>query len=102
MKSNSSTNSISDSHEKVNSDTKFSYKAPVESKVYQRTAEWEKLKVYEKRDAEKIINTIISDVLPLSDSESAALTLESRKQAEKLLLAKLNSALTDKEMKVLV
>ena len=33
-------NSITDSTEKVNSETKFSYKASAESKVYKQIAEW--------------------------------------------------------------
>ena len=37
-----SNNSITDSSEKVNSETKFSYKAPAESKVYKQIAEWER------------------------------------------------------------
>ena len=37
-----SNNNITDSAEKVNSETKFSYKAPAESKVYKQIAEWER------------------------------------------------------------
>ncbi len=80
-------------------DTRFSYKAPAESKVYKRIAEWEKLKVYEKADAEKMLYTILSDVMSISEDQAAVMTMESRKEAEKLLWAELNKALTEKEMK---
>ena len=95
----STNNSITDSTEKVNSETKFSYKTPAESKVYKRIAEWEKLKVYEKADAEKMLYTILSDVMTLSEDQEAVMTLEGRKDAENLLWAELNNALTEKEMR---
>ncbi|MBQ8414414.1 MAG: hypothetical protein IJX58_04125 [Clostridia bacterium] len=40
----------------VVSETRYSYKTPAESKVYKRIAEWEKLKVYEKADAETVLS----------------------------------------------
>lgn len=94
-----SNNSITDSTEKVNSETKFSYKAPADSAVYKRIAKWEKLKVYERADAEKMLYTLMIDVMPISAEESVILTLENRKDAEKMLWSELNKALTDKEMK---
>ena len=94
-----SNNSITNSAEKVNSETKFSYKAPADSAVYKRIAKWEKLKVYEKADAEKMLYTIMTDVMSMSNEESAVLTMENRKDAEKLLWSELNKALNDKEMK---
>lgn len=57
IKNVSSTNNITDSTEKVNSETKFSYKSPAESEVYKRIAEWKKLKVYEKTDAGKLLRS---------------------------------------------
>ena len=83
----------------VNSETKFSYKAPAESKVYKQIAEWEKLKVYEKADAEKMLYTILSDVMTFSEDQAAVMTLEDRKDAEQLLWAELNKAQSEKEMK---
>lgn len=100
MKSISSNNSITDSVEKVNSETKFSYKAPAESGVYKQIAEWEKLKVYEKSDAEKMLYTILHDVTEISEDESLSISMTSRKDAEKMLWSELNKALTEKEMKV--
>ena len=84
-----SNSSIPDSTEKVNSETKFSYKAPAESTVYKRIAEWEKLKVYEKADAEKMLYTILSDVMTFSEDQAAVMTMESRKNAERMLWAEL-------------
>ena len=64
----SSNISILDSSEKVNSEVKYSRKTVPESisegNIHKRVAEWEKLKVYEKRDAEKMINGILTSVLP--------------------------------------
>ena len=97
MKSISSNNSITDSTEKVNTETKFSYKAPAESKVYKQIAEWEKLKVYEKADAEKMLYTILSDVMTFSEDQAAVMTLEDRKDAEQLLWAELNKAQSEKK-----
>lgn len=74
----------------VNSETKFSYKAPAESKVYKQIAEWEKLKVYEKADAEKMLYMILSDVMTFSEDQAAVMTLEGRKDAEQLLWAEPN------------
>lgn len=92
-----SNNSITDSKEKVNSETKFSYKAPAESKVYKRIAEWEKLKVYEKADAEKMLYTILSDVMTFSEDQAAVMTLDGKKKAEQLLWAELNKAQSKKK-----
>ncbi len=78
---------------------RFSYKVPAESKVYKRIAEWEKLKVYEKADAEKMLYTILSDVMTFSEDQAAVMTLEGRKDAEQLLWAELNKAQSEKEMK---
>lgn len=50
------------------------------------------MKVYRKRDAERMVNNIITSVLPLDESDTAVLDGASRKKAETLLLGKLNSA----------
>lgn len=84
---------------KVSEETRYSYKAPAESKVYKQIAEWEKLKVYEKADAEKMLYTILSDVMTFSEDQTAVMTLEGRKKAEQLLWAELNKAQSEKEMK---
>lgn len=47
-----------------------------------------------------MLYTILSDVMTLSEDQAAVMTLEGRKDAEKLLWAELNKALTEKEMKV--
>ena len=52
---------------------KYSYKRPAEGKVHKQIAEWEKLRVYEKIDAEKILYTVLSDVMALSESEKKLL-----------------------------
>ena len=52
---------------------RFSYKRPAEGKVHKQIAEWEKLRVYEKVDAEKILYTVLSDVMALSESEKKLL-----------------------------
>lgn len=98
--SDSANNSITDSKEKVNSETKFSYKAPAESKVYKQIAEWEKLKVYEKADAEKMLYTILSDVMTVSEDQAAVMTMEDRKDAEQLLWAELNKAQSEMEKRM--
>ena len=51
----------------------YSYKRPAEGKVHKQIAEWEKLRVYEKVDAEKILYTVLSDVMALSESEKKLL-----------------------------
>lgn len=84
---------------KYDNDIRYSYKAPAESKVYKQIAEWEKLKVYEKADAEKMLYTILSDVMTFSEDQAAVMTLEGRKDAEQLLWAELNKAQSEKEMK---
>lgn len=75
---------------KYDNDIRYSYKAPAESKVYKQIAKWEKLKVYEKADAEKMLYTILSDVMTLSEDQAAVMTLEGRKDAEQLLWAEPN------------
>ena len=92
-----SDNSIHDSVENVKRESKFSYKRPAEGKVHKQIAEWEKLRVYEKVDAEKILYTVLSDVMTLSESETAVMTIEDRKAAENLMWEELNKALTPKE-----
>ncbi|MBR3879052.1 MAG: hypothetical protein IKJ24_02905 [Clostridia bacterium] len=46
--------------------------------------------VYEKADAEKMLYTILSDVMTLSEDQAAVMTLEGRKDAEQLLWAEPN------------
>lgn len=81
----------------VVSETRYSYKAPAESKVYKQIAEWEKLKVYEKADAEKMLYTILSDVMTFSEDQAAVMTLDGKKKAEQLLWAELNKAQSEKK-----
>ncbi len=57
------------------------------------------MKVYEKSDAEKMINNIITSVLPLDENDVAVLDGASRKKAETLLWDKLNSSQGEDHMR---
>ena len=107
-----SNNSIPDSPEKVNtSDEKIQFsrevsdvnpanarkKNPSIADIEHRKAEFEKLRVYEKADAEIIINNILSSVLPADDNVFSQLENKNRKQAENILYDTLNRASTDAE-----
>ena len=52
--------------------------------------------VYEKADAEKMLYTILSDVMTFSEDQAAVMTLEDRKDAEQLLWAELNKKQSEK------
>ena len=101
----SSKNSIHKIPEKINPSDKNSSKkvdfdlSTSEGNIHKRIAEWEKLKIYDKADAEKIINNILTSVMPLSEEEAVILDTASRKKAETMLWDKLNAAESELEMK---
>ena len=107
-----SIDSIPDSSEKVNtSDEKIQFsrevsdvnpanarkKNPSIADIERRKAEFEKLRVYEKADAEIIINNILSSVLPADENVFSQLENKTRKQAENILYDTLNRASTEAE-----
>ncbi|MBQ8583169.1 MAG: hypothetical protein IJ488_00985 [Clostridia bacterium] len=63
--------------------------------MYSRVAEVEKLRVYDKRDAEKIISTVMSEVMMFDEYEYGELNATNKREATK----QLNAALTDKDYK---
>ena len=77
-----------------NDNMRFSkIKVPTAAYVHKHYAEWQKLKVYEKEDAEKMVDTVLINVI--SDNEIfAEMSGASRKQAQRLLQDRLNSAVT--------
>ena len=72
-------------------------KNPSIADIERRKAEFEKLRVYEKTDAEIIINNILSSVLPADENVFSQLENKTRKQAENILYDTLNRASTDAE-----
>ena len=69
-----------------------------EGSVHSRVAEVEKLRVYDKRDAEKIISTVMSEVMMFDEYEYGELNATNKREATKQLWERLNAALTDKEL----
>ena len=116
-------NSISDSEQKINpSDENFSEnfsndgkigeieakkgeieipysrkRAPVESRLYKEIAENENLRVYEKKDAERIINSLLSETLVFNEYESASLNDKTKIEAARILMNNLNKATSDEK-----
>ena len=70
-----------------------------EGSVHSRVAEVEKLRVYDKRDAEKIISTVMSEVMMFDEYEYGELNATNKREATKQLWERLNAALTDKDYK---